>query len=126
VKRSEMVEIIGNVIFNCSMEDSVEEISETVLKAMEKAGMRLVDDFNEAVPFEPEEGWEAYFLEQEKQENARDFVIPTDAPFRSSRKIAQAFLDGATFEEIAKVHNITRERVRQVVAKYRKDYKNEA
>jgi DNA-directed RNA polymerase sigma subunit (sigma70/sigma32) len=121
-----MVEIIGNVIFNCSMEDSVEEISETVLKAMEKAGMRLVDDFNEAVPFEPEEGWEAYFLEQEKQENARDFVIPTDAPFRSSRKIAQAFLDGATFEEIAKVHNITRERVRQVVAKYRKDYKNEA
>jgi DNA-directed RNA polymerase sigma subunit (sigma70/sigma32) len=100
------------------------EVSE-ILEVLESAGMRLVDDFNEAVPFEPEEGWEAYFLEQEKQDNARDFLIPTDAPFRSSRKIAQAFLDGATFEEIAKVHNITRERVRQVVAKYRKDYKNE-
>jgi hypothetical protein len=39
VKKSEMLEIIGNVIADCPMEYDVEDIALAVLEAAEKAGM---------------------------------------------------------------------------------------
>jgi len=106
-----------------------EELAKEILETIEELGFKRVVDKEygyddsqiEEVPYEPEEGWDAYFAEQDRKDNARDFYIVHGATMRSG-EIARAFLNGKSFEELAKEYNVTRERIRQIVAKQRRRY----
>ena len=127
MKRSEMVELISNITLNDLTHFSLsKEEAELLLFHIEKAGMRLVDEQGEAISYEPEEGWEAWIEEQDRAAEARDFELPIDVASKKIRDVAMvdAFLDGYDFDAIAQDFNVTRERVRQVVAKYRRLYKD--
>lgn len=126
MKRSEMVDLISKVILNNITDFRLsKEESELLLFHIEKAGMRLVDDMGEAMSYEPEEGWEAWIEAEDKAAEARDFKLPIDVASKNNRaiKMVNAFLVGYDFNAIAQDFNVTRERVKQIVAKYRRLYK---
>lgn len=136
MKRSEMQMIILRALAELDVMYpdgyGYEEQAEHVLKAVEAAGMRRVDesdDYAYVLPWEPEEGWDAYAEAQDRIGEARDFqVVPRINQYTGERyitrsqPIAELFLQGKSFEEIASLYNVTRERVRQCVAKERRRY----
>jgi hypothetical protein len=123
MKRSEVVNRISdNVLSSFFPSLSLQHknlIADCMLAEVEKLGMCLCDE-DGRVPYEPEEGWDAYFTEQDRKDHLRDFSVTTDVTRGS--KVAQQFLDGKEFDELADEHNVTRERIRQIVCKYRKKY----
>ena len=82
------------------------------------------EEYTEIIPYEPEEGWDTYFAEERKKDEARDFNVffEKTPEWTKAMRIAQKFLDGKSFEELAKEYNVTRERIRQIVAKERRRY----
>lgn len=131
MKRSHALVLIANQLeflqgnfegFKLKFTEKQVNAADVILTTLENAGMKLVDDYNEATSWEPEEGWDKYFEEQEKRESVRDFKVTG-----TSRKdnMAQAFLDGDSFQEIALYYNVTVERVRQCVWKVRRKYQKE-
>lgn len=126
MKRSEMVELISNITLNDLTHFSLtKEEAELLLFHIEKAGMRLVDEEYGVTGWEPEEGWEAWIEEQDRAAEAIDFELPIDVASKKIRDVAMvdAFLAGCSFDAIAQDFNVTGERVRQIVAKYRRKYK---
>lgn len=97
-----------------------EEMLDHILIDLENEGFKLVDEKDQVIQWEPEEGWDAYFAEQDRKERLRDFKIYDTSIRRGS--IAQAFLDGKDFEELAEEWNVTIERIRQIVCKARRLY----
>lgn len=64
------------------------------------------------------------------KDQARDFQVIVEVSSLTgthatnrSKDIAQKFLEGKSFEELAQEYNVTRERIRQIVAKERRKYK---
>ncbi len=128
MKRSKMVKQLQTSFLKhmhcgpeCCADDT--KMYSTVLADLEAAGMQLVSD-NEAQMWEPEEGWNAWLVEQERKDTARDFEIPEHDESRSA-SIARAFLAGYSFEALAQDYNVTRERIRQIVCRNRRLYKKE-
>lgn len=142
MKRSQVIEIIASwgkpEIFQDIYAGNHQEWADNLLYTLEnEVGFRLTEvvDYGydgselQIQPYEPEEGWDKYFEEQDKKDRARDFkVIPklnlySDEPTTSrSMEISQKFLDGKSFEELAGEYNVTTERIRQIVAKQRRRY----
>lgn len=139
MKRSEVLKLIEG-LYNLEMQNFPKEnppdiFAENLLCHLEELGFARVETYGddekytEVVPYEPEEGWDAYFAEQEKKDQARDFQVITrinhitgEYTTTLGMKMAQTFLEGKSFEEIAQEYNVTRERVRQMVAKQRRRY----
>jgi Mor family transcriptional regulator len=134
MKRSLLVDIIAGwaspEILHDVYSNNYKEWADNFLHTLEnELGFKRVevlrDDYTSAyleeVPYEPEEGWDAYFAEADKKDNARDFYIIEGSTLRSG-EIARAFLNGKSFEELADEYNVTRERIRQIVAKQRRRY----
>lgn len=137
MKRSQVIEHIGKILLYgySGMDKDKQELykddslAEIILKELETLNIKLVDEEGYITSYEPEEGWERWIEEQDKIDQARDFQVIVDAnrytgKYSISRgaKIAQDFLEGQSFEELSDKYNITRERVRQIVAKYRRRY----
>jgi len=145
MKRSEVVGVIGKVLVfgpEGLTKDKQEKykdmnLSEIILSELESIGFRLVEykDYGydgsqiEEIPYEPEEGWDAYFAEQDKKDKARDFeIVPLKNIYTGeivtsrSIEISEKFLAGKSFEELANEYTVTRERIRQIVAKQRRRY----
>lgn len=100
---------------------SYEGLAEEFLSIFETMDFSLVDESGEKTIYEPEEGWDAYLAEEDRKDNLRDFTIVEGCTVRG-HDIAERFLKGETFEEIAQHYNVTRERIRQIVAKERRRY----
>jgi hypothetical protein len=129
MKRSDIVNIIADWGKPEILDDvyckNYQEWSDNLLFTLEtEYGLKLVDCDGNEEPYEPEEGWDIYFAEQDKKDRARDFsiVIENDTTLSRGKQIAKKFLDGDTFEYLAKEHNVTIERIRQIVAKERHRY----
>ena len=121
MKRSKMIREIKSIIATCGPTQPTIVTAEQVLNRMEHLGMRLVDSDGQEVLYEPEEGWDAYLATQEALDQARDFTMPqSDGRIF---KITSDFLAGKSFEDLAVEHNVTRERIRQIVCKARRVYK---
>ena len=123
MKRSELEETIVNAMdangrFNEQV--SSEELATIILEELESIGFRYVIDGEECV-YEPEEGWDVYFAEEDRKDNLRNFEI-IDFTNKQKTDILNKFLNGRSFEEISEIYNITRERVKQIVAKARRLY----
>ncbi len=134
MKRSDVLDIIDEILIDHQL-PVLQGISKEILSKLESLGFARVETYGddekytEVVPYEPEEGWDAYFAEQDKKEQARDFQVvarvnPITGEYTTTvgMKMAQTFLEGKSFEEIAQEYNVTRERVRQMVAKQRRRY----
>lgn len=119
MKRSEALAALREKLHGHPM-DIGELIYEQILDAVEEIGMHLVDDQYGVTGFEPEEGWDVYLAEQDRKAELRDFKVIPDTT--RGTKIAQQFLDGKDFLELANEYNVTIERIRQIVCKYRKKY----
>jgi DNA-directed RNA polymerase specialized sigma24 family protein len=140
MRRSEAVQLIldtyhkGMSVKEKMMSGMESDQADKILTALEQAGMvppLIGDDFADVRDYywEPEEGWDAYFAEQEKKDQARDFQviarvnhITGEYTTTVGMKMAQTFLEGKSFEEIAQEYNVTRERIRQIVNKQRRRY----
>jgi hypothetical protein len=128
MKRSEVLnKISDNVLINffpTMLQIERNLIADAVLTEVEKLGMKLTNLDGEVEPHEPEEGWDAYFAEQERKELQRDFkIILHENEFKTTcYNMAELFLDGYSIEAIAQDYNVTRERVKQCIAKVRKRY----
>jgi DNA-directed RNA polymerase sigma subunit (sigma70/sigma32) len=121
MKRSEVVNGLIKVLERwngCPMDAMV---GNDILDYLEYTGFSLVDECGERTSYEPEEGWDAYIAEEDRKDNLKDFTIVEGATDRG-RDIAGRFLKGETFEQIAQHYNVTRERIRQIVAKERRRY----
>lgn len=126
-----MVQKIAQFVYDatdCETQITQEE-ADLILQFIEKAGMHLVDDSGESVSYEPEEGWDAWIEAQDLKDQARDFQVVVEVnsftgkcTTNRSKDIAQKFLEGKSFEELAHEYNVTRERIRQIVAKERRKY----
>lgn len=133
IKRSDMVKLMVDAFICYQENEGIKDLyplMDKVLKTCEEEGMYLVDDEYGVTGYEPEEGWDAWLEEQYRKEEARDFQVieeinrHTGKPITSrSKEAAKSFLQGKSFEELAKEENITRERVIQIVAKERCKYK---
>jgi len=121
MKRSKIIRKIKSIIATRGPIQPTIKTAAQVLESLERHGMRLVDEDGVEMPYEPEEGWDAWINQQEQIETARDFIIVAGQSERT-KQIAQAFLDGRTFEELAANYNVTRERIRQIVGKARRAY----
>jgi len=129
MKRSEIIREIKSIIATCGPTQPTIDTAIQVLDRIEKLGFRLVEvkDYGydgselEAIPYEPEEGWDAYFAEQDRKEQLRDFKVVNFLTERVAT-IANKFLQGQSFEELAQEYTVTRERIRQIVAKARRAY----
>ena len=133
MKRSQVVDIIASwakpEILQDVYANNYQEWADNFLHTLEsELGFMRVEMYGEyertieEVPYEPEEGWDAWLEEQHKKDEARDFrVVATERQYRS-QEIAQQFLHGKSFEQLAEQHNVTRERIRQIVAKERRRY----
>lgn len=134
MKRSQVVDIIASwakpEILQDVYANNYQEWADNFLHTLEsELGFMRVEMYGEyertieEVPYEPEEGWDAWLEEQDRKDQARDFKVYSDgSPWRRSQSIALDFLQGKSFEEIAEYYNVTRERVRQCVAKERRRY----
>lgn len=134
MKRSEVLDIIAAwakpEILQDVYANNYTEWADNFLHTLElELGFKRVHEYDsdesslEEVPYEPEEGWDAWFEEQDRKDQARDFKVFSDGKtWYRSQSIALDFLQGKSFEEIAKCYNVTRERVRQCVAKERRCY----
>lgn len=122
MKRSEMVQLIVDSVYKHSGEDLelTKEEASNVLNDLHSAGLRLTNEFTE-IEYEPEEGWDKWIEEQDKKDQARDFQIVNGLTDRA-KDIAEKFLSGKSFEEIAQEYNVTRERIRQIVYKARRKF----
>lgn len=122
MKRSEMVQLIVDSVYKHSGEDLelTKEEASNVLNDLHSAGLRLTNEFTE-IEYEPEEGWDKWIEEQDKKDQARDFQI-VDGLTDRAKDIAEKFLSGKSFEEIAQEYNVTRERIRQIVDKARRKF----
>ena len=131
MKRSELLQKLEDKLWFDLMHTSEFTLSackgeaESILSYLEQEGLCLVDEQGEAISYEPEEGWEAWIEAEDEAAEARDFELPDDVASKKTRAVAMvnAFLAGYDFDAIAQDFNVTRERVRQVVAKYRRSYK---
>lgn len=130
MKRSEVLDIIDGILIDHEL-PVLEGISKEILSKLESIGFRLTEEIDyghvgselQVKPYDPEEGWEAWLEEQDKKDQARDFKVYSDgSSWKRSQSIALDFLQGKSFEEIAEYYNVTRERVRQCVAKERRRY----
>lgn len=134
MKRSYVIE---SIVYNCLSRDGLDtsgvdtkEIANDILTHLESLGFALVETygdyekFTDVVPYEPEEGWDAWLEEQHKKDQARDFKVHVDQDevWGRSKQIALEFLEGKSFEELAEQYNVTRERIRRIVAKERRRY----
>ena len=140
MKRSEVVHRISDNVLSSFLPDwtlnSKNLLADVILTEIEKLGFKLTETYGDGfeselheVPYEPEIGWEAWIIEQDKKDTARDFTVvltPMQIEGKQewfrSQLIAQAFLQGRSFEELAKDYNVTRERIRQIVCKERRRY----
>jgi len=142
MKRSQLIDIIAGwaspEILHDVYSNNYKEWADNFLHTLEnELGFKRVVDKDygydgsqiEEVPYEPEEGWDAYFAEQDKKDNARDFeIIPLKNIYTGeivtsrSIEISEKFLAGKSFEELANEYTVTRERIRQIVAKQRRRY----
>lgn len=122
MKRSEMVQLIVDSVYKHGGEDLelTKEEASSVLDDLHAAGLRLTNEFAE-IEYEPEEGWDKWIEEQDKKDQARDFQIVNGLTDRA-KDIAEKFLSGKSFEEIAQEYNVTRERIRQIVGKARRKF----
>lgn len=140
MKRSQVIE---SIVYNCLSWDGLDtsgvpasEIANDVLTHIEKLGFKLVEEYQNKydgsyfheVPYEPEEGWDAWLEEQHKKDEARDFEVrlkhgqKSIHDFDKSQTVANLFLNGWSFEQLAQEYNVTRERIRQIVAKERRRF----
>jgi hypothetical protein len=142
MKRSNIVKEIATELKDIIMENYIDEkgeewCAELILTRIEELGFRLTEVVNygydgselQIQPYEPEEGWDSYFAEQDKKDNARDFeIVPLKNIYTGeivtsrSIEISEKFLAGKSFEELANEYKVTRERIRQIVAKQRRRY----
>ncbi len=141
MKRSEMITKLTNAIYTATHADIILEEPEVshILELIEAAGMLPPSDLDwsddsghtasRGHSWEPEEGWENYEL----PETPRDFsIIPLESSITPgeyfkprSQFMAQMYIDGFHLEDIAKLYKVTRERIRQCVAKeYRRFLKS--
>lgn len=123
MKRSEAIQLIIDLVYKASYADLelTKEEAEEVLSGVEQIGFSLVDDDGSRCEYEPEEGWDAWLEYQDKKDQARDFQIVNGLTDRA-KDIAEKFLSGKSFEEIAQEYNVTRERIRQIVDKARRKF----
>lgn len=123
MKRSEIVSEIKSVIATVGPTQPTIVTAEQVLHVLEALGMAYTED-NEIFPYEPEVGWDKFFELKEKEDEARDFQIVLHSNEFKTRgpQIAQKFLDGKSFKDLAEEYNVTLERVRQIVCKQRRRY----
>lgn len=143
MKRSEMVEKIAQFVYDATdrgLEVTKEE-ADLILQFIEEAGMKppqvefgydegptgAIVDYS--CKWEPEEEWDAYLEAQDLKDQARDFQVMVEVNSLTgkhttsrSKDVAQKFLEGKSFEELAQEYNVTRERIRQIVAKERRKY----
>lgn len=133
MKRSEVISEIKSIIATCWPTQPTILTAEQVLDKVEALGFQRVeegDDYCFTLAYEPEEGWEQWLFKADKTDTARDFQIvlrkniyTQEMYLHRGGEIAQKFLDGKSFEELAKEYVVTRERIRQIVAKERRRYK---
>jgi DNA-directed RNA polymerase sigma subunit (sigma70/sigma32) len=134
MKRSEVIDIIDGILIDHEL-PVLQGISKQILSKLESLGFARVETYGddekytEVVPYEPEEGWDVHFEEQDRKDQARDFQVVASLSEYTGRyaltrgmEIAQQFLEGKSFEELSQQHNVTRERIRQIVAKERRRY----
>lgn len=133
MKRSHVLDIIASwakpEILQDVYANNYQEWADNFLHTLEsELGFMRVEMYGEyertieEVPYEPEEGWDAWLEERDRKDQARDFkVVDTERQCRS-QEIAQQFLHGKSFEQLAEQHKVTRERIRQIVAKERRHY----
>jgi len=126
MKRSELIDHIVSLVYAETCADFIMDTDEAerVLTRLEALGIRLVDSDGQETPYEPEEGWDKWLELQDAQDQKRDFRVVNFLTERTA-SIAQQFLHGASFEQLASQHNVTRERIRQIVAKARRAYQKE-
>lgn len=132
MKRSEVISEIKSIIATCGPTQPTILTAEQVLNKVEALGFQRVeesDDYCFTLAYEPEEGWDTWLLEEKKKDTARDFTVTLTSaqkenktPLYRSQAVAQEFLDGKSFEELAKQYNVTRERIRQIVHKERRRF----
>ena len=140
MKRSEVLDIIAAwakpEILQDVYANNYTEWADNFLHTLEsELGFMRVEMYGEyertieEVPYEPEEGWDAWLEEQDRKDQARDFKVVDyvnmfsgKLDVKPSMVIAQEFLEGASFDELAQKHNLTRERIRQFVCKQRRRY----
>jgi hypothetical protein len=132
MKRSLILNHISNDLKDIIQENYIDEkgyewCANLILLKLEELGFARVEsreEYTAVIPYEPEEGWEAWIEEQDKKDEARDFKVYAEenGSWNRSKQVALDFLQGKSFEELAKEYNVTRERIRQIVAKERRRY----
>lgn len=131
MKRSEVLDIIDGILIDHQL-PVLQGISKEILSKLESIGFQRVEkieDYCSTLAYEPEEGWDTWLLEEEKKDTARDFTVTLTSAQKENKNslyrsqvVAQEFLDGKSFEELAKQYNVTRERIRQIVGKERRRF----